>query len=162
MFCALSQISTPFWKKKIMHASYSKLYIRNSKKKKKKKAAKFKLTSSSWVINHNNILTVLIHGGALTEKWGIFGPEVSLFSHPPGHSQDPHLSIFQFSWPYFTPKSQISKNFKPQSLKIRKEFHSKASNWAEIQFTWLYFIKKFSSQGSKIWQWPIHKLCCSQ
>ena len=42
-------------------------------------------------------------GEALTVKWGtgMCSPEDPLFSHPPGHSQDLHFSIFQFSRPYF-------------------------------------------------------------
>ena len=87
--------------------------------------------------------------GALTEKWGtgmcgcedfFFAPFWS-FARPPFNS-------FQFSSQktFFTPKSQISRNFKLRySLKIGKKFSSKALNWATIQFTMGTFCKKVQS-----------------
>ena len=44
------------------------------------------------------------------------------FSHSPGCLQDPHFNIFHFlrPCPTFTPKSQISRDFKFQSLKISR------------------------------------------
>ena len=84
------------------------------------------------------------------------------FSHPPCCSQDLHFSIFFSSQDHiFTQKSQIFENFKLKSLKLGREFSSKASNWAKLQFTRLRFVKKFRSQGSQIWQWSVHKPLCS-
>ena len=73
-------------------------------------------------------------GGLLTEKWGT-GMCVALKT--PFHNllaicKTPISAFFSSQDPTFTPKSQISWNFKLQSLKISKEFSSKASNLAEI------------------------------
>ena len=54
----------------------------------------------------------------------------------------------------FTPKSQISRNFKLQSLKISKEFSSASTKWAKIQFIRLYFVKEFGSLGLKFGSGP--------
>ena len=102
-------------------------------------------------------------GGALPEKWG-YG-YVRLW-RPPYHAllavcKIPISAFFCSQDPTFTPKSQFFRNFKLQSLKISKQFSSKASNWDKFQFTRLHFVKKFSSQGFPIWKWSIHKPLCS-
>ena len=42
-----------------------------------------------------------------------------------------------------------------------KSDSSKTSYWVKLQLTWLHFVKNFSSLGSQIWQWSIHKPLCS-
>ena len=65
----------------------------------------------------------------------------NLFSCPFGCTQDPVSAFFSSQNPTFTLKSQMLRNFKLQSLKIGKEFHSKASNWAKILFIRLHFAQ---------------------
>ena len=77
------------------------------------------------------------HGGVLTEKWGpgMCNPE-DPFSHSPGRSQDPISAFFSSQHTTFILASNHKVFFlksKPQSLKISKEFSSRASNWAKIQ-----------------------------
>ena len=68
----------------------------------------------------------------------------------PHHSQDSHFSILSSSDPTFTPNHTFFRKSKIQSLKIGKEFHSKASNWTKIQFTRPHYAQEFSSLGSQL------------
>ena len=77
------------------------------------------------------------------------GPEDPPFSHPPGSLQDTHFVIYSSQDPTSTPNYKFLVVSSSNVLKLA-EFRSKALKWAKIQFTWLYFVKKFSSQGSQI------------
>ena len=66
--------------------------------------------------------------------------------------------LVQFLRPYFHPQSQF---LEISELKISRESFSEASILAKIQFTRLHFVKEFSSLGSQIRQWSIHKPLCS-
>ena len=69
-------------------------------------------------------------------------------------NKSPISPFFSSQDPSFTHKSQISRNFKLQSLKISKAVSvSKPQIGPKNQFTWLHFVKKLSSLGFKIWQW---------
>ena len=66
---------------------------------------------------------------------------------PPFHSL---LAIFtrrpfQHFWILKTPLFTQKHKFLEISSSKAREFSSKDSNWAKIQFTWLHFVKEFSS-----------------
>ena len=87
-------------------------------------------------------------GGALPEKWG--GPEVHLFKP----------SFAACKTPISLAVSVLKTLLPPPNHTFWKILSSKASNCAKLQFTGLHFVKQFSSQGSQIQQWSIHKPLC--
>ena len=98
--------------------------------------------------------------GDSLKKWGMgmYSPEDPLLTSSLPFARPPiqHFSVLKtlLSPQYCIFFFFFFGNFKLQSLKIR-EFSSKASNFAKLQFTRLHFVKKFSSHGSQIWQWYI-------
>ena len=96
-------------------------------------------------------------GWALPEKWVCLAL-MTPFSHPPCILKTSISAFFGSQDPIFTPKSQISRNLKLQSLKFSKEFSSKALKLTQ-EFSSHGYI--FSSLGSWIRQWSIHKPLCS-
>ena len=53
--------------------------------------------------------------------------------------------------------SSIASNLAKSLVRSKAPSWSKASNWAKSQFTWLQFVKKFSSIGSHILKLSVHK-----
>ena len=66
-------------------------------------------------------------------------------------------AFFCSQYPIFTPKWQISRNFKFQGLKIsRVQFHDLKLVKNSVHKS-TFCLYKFSSLGSQIWQWLVHK-----
>ena len=93
---------------------------------------------------------------------GMYGPEDPRFtpSSPFARPAIQHLSVLKTL--LSPPNRNFLETFKLQSLKISAEFiQFQAPKWAKLQFTRLHFVKKFSSQGSQIQKWSLHKPLCS-
>ena len=129
-------------------------------------------TEDVWIFNKQNHLKIIFplwktFGKSSTRRGGDTSWKMRYRYvqpwRPPFHAllaicKTPISAFFNSQNHTFTPKSQISRNFQLQSLKIRrKKNSSKASNQAKIQFVRPYFVKKLSSLGSQIRQWSIHK-----
>ena len=112
---------------------------------------------SIFVYSHSGILELKqgLGGwrGALTEKWdAVCAALNTLFSHPPGHSQDPHFSIFSVLKTLFSPPNQkfpeicCSKDSKLAKSSVPKSQIRLNLVHMAIYF---YFVKNFSSLGSQ-------------
>ena len=81
------------------------------------------------------------------------------FSCPPGSLQDPISPCFSSEDPTFSLKSQIFRNFKlikSPKPKYRGNIQFGNLKLGQNQFTRLYFVQIFSSEGSQIQQWSVY------
>ena len=84
------------------------------------------------------------------------------FSHSPGCLQDPHFNIFHFlrPCPTFTPKSQISRDFKFQSLKISRgklqSFKLSQNSVHMATLCWEFQLTRVPFRCLSVWSFELH------